>query len=94
MRIVPGFCLREILGETIAVPTGSAAEQLSGLVSLNETAAFLFSRLQTEHTADELVDALLAEYDTDRQTAEQDVQQFLDVMRAHHLLLEDRGVAE
>lgn len=88
MRIVSGFCLREILGETIAVPTGTAAEHLSGLVSLNETGAFLFRTLQTEQTEESLIRALLEEYETDRETAQMDVRRFLETMRRHDLLVE------
>ena len=88
MRIVSGFCLREILGETIAVPTGTAAEHLSGLVSLNETGAFLFRVLQTEQTEQTLIQALLDEYDTTQETASLDVQRFLETMRRHNLLVE------
>lgn len=94
MRIVEGFCLRELLGETIAVPTGSAAEQLSGLVSLNETGAFLFRLLQAEQTEQSLVDALLDTYDTDRNTAAADVSSFLRIMEENALLIREPVVSE
>ncbi len=89
MRISAGFCLRELLGEYIAVPTGAAAAQLSGLVSLNESGAFLFRLLEQEQTEEKLVDALLQEYEIDRPTAQADVRTFLKVMRDNELLIED-----
>ena len=91
MRIAGGFCLRNILGETIAVPTGEAATYLSGLVSLNETGAFLFEKLQAEQTAESLIHALLEEYDTDPETARRDVTRFLEIMSRHNLLITDNG---
>ncbi len=94
MRIASGFCLRSILGETIAVPTGEAATCLSGLVSLNETGAFLFEKLQTDQTADSLIHALLEEYDTDPETARRDVCRFLEIMSQHNLLITDNGEAD
>lgn len=89
MKIVEGFCLREILDETVAVPTGQAAESLSGLISLNETAAFLFRQLQSEQTEGSLVKSLLENYETDQETASRDVNRFLEVMRRHGLLRDD-----
>ena len=41
MRIKEGFMLREVLGETVAVPTGAAAAEFNGMINLNEVAAFL-----------------------------------------------------
>lgn len=86
MKIVDGFCLRELLGETIAVPTGAAAEHLSGLVSLNETGAFLFRLLQSEQSRQDLVSALLDAYEVDEATAQKDVTTFLEIMEKNRLL--------
>ena len=58
MRIVEGFCLREVLGEKIVVPTGAAAAKLSGIAVLNETGEFLFQLLQTEQTEETLLAAM------------------------------------
>ena len=90
MRIVPGFIIREIAGETIVVPTGEASRRLSGIITLNECARFLFELLQTEQTADSLVAALLEEYETDRSQASADVDEFLDQLRTHGFLDETK----
>ena len=34
MHIVPGFVVRQIAGETVAIPAGEAARALSGLLAL------------------------------------------------------------
>lgn len=88
MRIVPGFILREIVGENVAIPSGEAARRLSGLVALNESGQLLFGLLQTEQTEVSLTDALLEEYETDRATAAADVAEFLAQMRENGLLIE------
>ena len=85
MRIVSGFILREIVGETVAIPSGDSARLLSGLIALNETGQFLFGLLQQEQTESSLVAALLEEYEIDPVTAGEDVSQFL---RQHGLLVE------
>ncbi len=89
MRIVSGFILREVVGETVAIPSGESAHLLSGLMALNETGRFLFDLLQTDRTQQQLVDALLEEYDTDPQTAEADVAEYLAMLRQHNLLVDE-----
>lgn len=88
MRLISGFCLRNILGETIAVPSQEAARQLSGLASLNETGEFLFRLLETEQTEHSLVNSLVDHYEVDIQTAATDVQSFVQILRDNNLLVE------
>lgn len=88
MHIVSGFILREIAGETVAIPSGDSAQRLSGLVALNESGAFLFRLLQSEQTAEGLVQALLDNYEIDAATAETDVAEFLAMLRRNNFLVE------
>jgi hypothetical protein len=89
MRLVEGFVLRQTLDEWIAVPCGQSALRMSGLVSMNETGAFIFSALQQEHTEDTLKSLLLDNYDTDEETAAQDVRYFVEYLRKNNLLVEN-----
>lgn len=86
MRVVSGFIVREIVSQTVAVPSGDSARRLSGLVSLNDCGKFLFELLQTERTEEELVQALVAEYEVDTSTARQDVADFIQLLRDNDLL--------
>ncbi len=88
MHIVPGFVVRQIAGETVAIPAGAAARALSGLLALNGSGRLLFERLQTEQTEDSLVEFLLEQYEIDRDTAEADVAEFLDTLRSSGVLVE------
>ena len=88
MRIVPGFVVRQIAGETIAIPAGPAARELSGLVALNGSGKFLFDLLQTEQTEASLVQALLDRYEIDAATAKADVAEFLEILRSNGVLKE------
>lgn len=88
MRIVSGFQVRELFGETVAIPTADAAKCLSGIVSLNEVGRFLFQQLEREHTEQTLVGAVLEEYDVDADTARADVREFLGHVRSAGLLIE------
>lgn len=89
MRITPGFVVRQIAGETIAVPSGPSAQSLSGLLALNDSGEFLFNLLQTEQSQESLVQALLDTYEVDRDTACADVVEFLGILRENNILIED-----
>lgn len=88
MHIIPGFVLREIAGETIAVPSGEAARRLSGLVILNDSGKFLFELLQQERTEAELVNALTQVYEVDEATARTDTAEFLSLLRTQEMLID------
>lgn len=88
MRVVPGFVVRQIAGETIAIPAGPAARELSGLLALNGSGQTLFEMLQTEQTEDTLVQALLDTYEIDEATARADVVEFLEILRSSGVLID------
>lgn len=73
MRIKEGFILRTICGQSVISGEGSTNVNFSKLVSLNETAAYLFKALQGKDFTPELMaDLLLEEYEVDRETALKD----------------------
>lgn len=80
MKIDKSFILREIAGDYVIVPTGDTALQFNGLITVNEVGAFLWEKLQEEITEQELVEAVLAEYEVDAETARKDVSEFLDYL--------------
>lgn len=81
MRASKNLIIREIAGEYILIPVGEAAMKIHGMINLSETAAFLWKKLQDECTEEDLVNALLTEYEIDRETAVADVQELLEQMR-------------
>lgn len=88
MHVVPGFVVRQIAGETIAIPAGPAARELSGLLALNGSGQLLFALLQTEQSEDSLVQAMLDTYDIDEATARTDVAEFVEILRSSGVLVE------
>ena len=91
MRIIPGFIIREIAGETIVVPTGEASRKLSGIITLNECARFLFELLQTERTEEDLTAALLDEYEITPSQAAEDVAEFVSQLRQKGFLTDNQS---
>ncbi len=86
MHVISSFFIREVAGERIAVPAGAAAAKFSGIISLNETAAFLLAALSEEQTEESLLAAMLEEFDTDAATARADIADFLASLRTLGLL--------
>lgn len=76
MKLKEGFVLRTVAGETVALPTGGVTN-LDMMITLNGTGKFLWERLAVGAEKDELVDALLAEYDVERERAEKSVDAFV-----------------
>lgn len=63
-------------------------KSFNGIVGNNETAAFIIDRLQNDVTKEEIVDAMLKEYDADRETVQKDVERILDSLRKINALEE------
>ena len=75
MIIKEGFVLRTICGQNVVSGEGTSQVNFSKLVSLNETAAYLFKAVQgREFTAETLADLLLDAYEVDRETALKDAE--------------------
>lgn len=85
MKIDKAFILREIAGEYVIIPTGKTLS-FNGLLSVNGIGAFLWERLQTEVTREELVEAVLNEYDIDEETAGADIDEFLGILTEKQIL--------
>ena len=83
MKIKKGFVIREVGGETVVVPVGAMSKHFHGMINLNETGAFLWRFFQEEHTLEEGVTALLAEYEVDDKLAKCDVEKFIQTLTAN-----------
>ncbi len=86
MKIRQGFILREVAGNFIVVAVGSAVKEFNGVINLNETGAFLYKKLQNGAEEEDLVQALLAEYDVDENLARKDVKAFIEKIQGAKLL--------
>lgn len=73
MRIKKGFEIQNVCGEHIIVPTGADNVDYSKIISLNETAAYLWENVvDKDFTVDDMVTLLLAEYDVEESIARED----------------------
>lgn len=86
MKIKDGYLLREVAGTHIVVPIGAGAMDFSGVISLNEVGAFIWNQLESETTKEKILEALLSEYNVDRETALADIDEFIEKLKGAELL--------
>lgn len=86
MKIKNGFLLRQVAGQTVVLPANDDLD-LNMMITLNETGAFLWERLQSETDEAALVAALLAEYAVDEATAARCVSAFVKKLNDNGFLV-------
>lgn len=79
MRIKDGFELQNVCGEHVVLAYGEENINFSKIISLNESAAFIWeSVIGKEFGVEDMVNALVAEYDVDMLTAQKDCARLVD----------------
>lgn len=87
MKLKDGFVLRTMGANHLVVPVGAQTVDFRCIITLNDTGAFLWQQLQQERQPEELVAALLEEYDVSSTQAQTDVAAFLDKLQEAGLLV-------
>lgn len=88
MKLKYEFTLREIMGEYIMVPVGEGALAVSGMGTTNEVGAYICELLAEERSYEQLLEAILGEFEVDEATARTDLEEFLSRLRTFALLHE------
>lgn len=85
MKLKDGFLLREIAGRIVAVPVGDNLN-LNLMISLNSTGRFLWERLKTGASAQELKEVLMETYNVSEGLAQSDVDAFIEKLSENGFL--------
>lgn len=86
MKLKEGFILRQVVGQNVVMPA-SADLDLNCMITLNETAAVLWKRLEQEAELEDLVSALKAEFDVHEATALSAAKAFVEKLKEHDFLV-------
>ena len=74
MKIKNGFEIRNVCGENIIIAHGVENIDFTKVITLNESAAFVWKQMEgKDFTEEDMADALLAEYEVEREQAQADV---------------------
>lgn len=87
MKIKNGFVIRSVGGENVVVPVGEMSKEFHGMITLNETGAFLWRFFSEEHSIDDGVEALREVYNVEEMIAREDVERFINVLQENGFTL-------
>lgn len=88
MKTNSEYMLREIAGESVLIPTGSASQRLNGMIRLTDTAAFIWKQVDTAADLDEITNRVREEFDVDEERAYRDVRGFLYELYIRDMVLD------
>ncbi len=77
---------REIAGETLIVPVSGNVADLESIYTLNEVGGVIWGLLDGQRSDNEIVDAVCAEFDVERDRAQADVAALLVSLREAGLI--------
>ena len=87
MRIDTRRKVRNVSGENIIIRQLEGTVDMTQVVALNESAILLYNELKDkDFTIEDIVQTLLAHYDTDEATARRDAEDWVAAMRKQNLM--------
>ncbi|MBQ4096537.1 MAG: PqqD family protein [Clostridia bacterium] len=86
MQISREVIHREIAGEHFLVPVGELALKRSGVFVITEIGAEIWEMLQSGKKLDEILGALLNEYEVAEDVLKTDIEEFLQMLRKKELI--------
>ena len=88
MKIKEGFEIQNVCGEYIVVPAGADNVDYSKIISLNETAAYLWENVASKEsfTIDDMIALLLAEYEVEESIAREDCEMIAECWKEMELV--------
>ena len=89
MKAKSGFVLRNIVDEYILMPTGDNISKFKGTVLLNEVSAFVWEQLETPISKEDLLNAVLSEFEVERAVAAADLDALLEKLRGYGVIEDD-----
>ena len=89
MKAKEGFVLRNIVDEFILMPVGDNIAEFKGTILLNEVSALIWEKLQNPVSKEDLLQAVLDEFEVERSVAAADLDDLLTTLRKYGVLEDD-----
>ena len=86
-KLKDGFIIREIGGNTMAVPVGAQTNNLHGMIALSESGALLWKALENGADLQTLAETLTTNYEVDTATALADAEKFVAGLKEQGALI-------
>ncbi|MBR2464230.1 MAG: PqqD family protein [Clostridia bacterium] len=81
MKRSKDFIKRKIGTQYVIVAVGAATKKFNGMISVNSTGSFIWDQLEQSMTMDELVNAIVENYEIDAATATAHATQFVNTLK-------------
>ncbi len=88
MKLKCSFEAVNMGNEIVAVPVGDSANQVHGILKLNESGLEIIKLLEEETNTEKIIDTLTKKYDNDVDALYKDVSDIIDVLRCNGLIIE------
>ena len=89
MKAKSGFVLRNVVDEYILMPTGDNIGKFNGTVLLNAVSAFVWEKLQNPISREELLKAILDEFEVEKAVASADLDALLETLKGYDVIEND-----
>ena len=86
MRAKKEFILRNIAGEYMIFPVGDQINQFNGALLINEVSSFIWEKLQSPISREDLLTAITDEYDVDEKNASADLDALLNKLKEYGMI--------
>lgn len=86
MNIKKKLLKRQIAGDAFLVPLGKEIYDSNGLFFLTEVGEFIWDRLEQAESADDILGAILEEYDVEESVARKDIDAFFEKLRTMDII--------
>lgn len=86
MIIKKDYILRKIANSDMVIPIGNNIANFNGVITLNESAAFLWKLLSDGSELPIMVEALMKEYNITKELANKDVEDFIATLQQADIL--------
>ena len=89
MKLKSKYVLKTIADKTIAIALEKDSNATDGVITLNETGAFIFEQINDGSDYDSIVEKFFGEYNVTREEAEKAVEDFVEYLKNSDLLEDD-----
>lgn len=87
MKVKSGFMLRKVAGSNVVIPVGTRGKEFNGMITMNDSAAFLWNKLEHDINEEALVQAVMDAYpEAEMSFAQTCVREFVATLKENDLL--------
>ncbi len=88
MKLKYEFVMRNVADKTVAIAVGEPENSFNGMLTLNDSGAFILEHLKEDTDIETLIKDFLGEYDATKDQAERTITSFIGKLREAGLIEE------